>query len=251
MALLLDAQGQKRNFRQKELGFFGGGVYYLGDLNPRGHFSFTHPGLGVFFRYTTNYRYAFKFGLSYGTVSADDKKSSEADQQERNLNFRSRIYETHALAEFNFVDYRIGHERHRFTMYLFAGLGAFYFNPQADIGGGYEALRQYRTEGQSKAYRRLQINVPFGIGLKWNVGKKCGLGVEWGPRRTFTDFLDDVSGVYPGVTDSNAYTNQSLNNSATPGSMRGNPSTRDWYFFYGISLNIKLREKKPCHASGS
>lgn len=226
-------------------------MYYLGDMNPRGHFSFSHPGFGVFFRYTTNYRYAFKFGVNYGTISGDDKKSSEADQQERNLSFRSRILELHSLAEFNFVDYRIGHDRHRFTMYIFAGIGMFYFNPQADIGGGYENLRQYHTEGQSKAYRRVQPNIPFGVGFKWNVGKKCGIGIEWGPRRTFTDYLDDLSGVYPDAGNSSVYTNQTTNGSGSAGDMRGNPSTKDWYFFYGISLNIKLREKKPCHASGS
>jgi hypothetical protein len=32
------AQSQKRNFRQRELGFFGGASYYIGDINPRGHF---------------------------------------------------------------------------------------------------------------------------------------------------------------------------------------------------------------------
>lgn len=242
-------QSRERNFVQREIGFFGGASYYLGDLNPRGHFSFSHPAFGAFFRYTTNYRYAFKIGFNYGTVSADDAKSSEADQLERNLNFRSRIYELHSVAEFNFVEYRIGNSRHRFTMYIFAGLGAYYFNPQSDIGGGYQSLRAYRTEGQSKNYRRLQLNIPFGLGFKWNIGDKCGIGIEWGPRRTFTDFLDDVSGVYPVITDAtNPFTNRSLNGAASPGSMRGNPSNKDWYFFYGISLNIKLREfHKQCH----
>ena len=245
------AQSQKRNFRQRELGFFGGGSYYLGDLNPRGHFFNSHSAFGVFFRYSTNYRYAFKFGFNYGTISANDANSNEADQKERNLNFRSRIYELHSVAEFNFVEYRIGHDRHRFTMYIFAGLGAYYFNPQSDIGNGYESLRGYRTEGQSKSYPRIQVNVPFGIGFKWNVGSKCGIGIEWGPRRTFTDFLDDVSGVYPAASDAGSvYTDRSLNGSASPGSMRGNPSTKDWYFFYGISLNIKLRDPhRPCHTS--
>jgi hypothetical protein len=30
-----------------------------------------------------------------------------------------------------------------------------------------------------------------------NVSKKVGIGLEWGPRKTFTDYLDDVSGTYP------------------------------------------------------
>lgn len=236
-------QARLRNFRQRELGFFGGASYYLGDINPRTHFLNSHFATGVFFRYTTNYRYAFKFALNYGTISGSDAKSSEADQIERNLNFRSRMYELSSVAEFNFVEYRIGHDKHRFTMYLFAGMGFFYFNPKADIGRGYESLRTFKTEGQSKAYPAYQFSVPFGLGLKWNVGEKFGMGIEWGPRRTFTDYLDDVSGTYPEVNSS--YTDQSLNNSAAPGSMRGNPSSKDWYFYYGISINIKLRDPHP------
>lgn len=235
------AQGRLRNFRQRELGFFGGASYYLGDINPRAHFFNSHVAAGIFFRYTTNYRYAFKFGFNYGTVSASDAKSSEADQIERNLSFRSRLYELSSVAEFNFVEYRIGHDKHRFTMYIFAGLAGFYFNPKSNVGGDYESLRSYKTEG--KSYPNFQLSVPFGLGLKWNVGDKCGLGIEWGPRRTFTDYLDDVSGVYPDVF--NSYTDQSLHNSAAPGGMRGNPSSKDWYFYYGISLSIKLRDPHP------
>ena len=243
------SQSQKRNYRQRELGFFAGGSYYLGDINSRVHFQGSRPALGVFFRYETNYRYAFRFSFNYGSVTASDSKSIEADQQERNLSFKSNIFEANSLAEFNFIEYRIGHDKHRFTMYLYAGLGFFYFNPKADIGNGYEALRNYKTEGAAKKYARIQPNVPFGLGFKWNIGSRCGLGIEWGPRRTFTDHLDDVSGTYPENTpDKLNFTNRSLNNSAEPGSMRGNPSTRDWYFFYGVNLSIKLPDiHKQCH----
>jgi hypothetical protein len=245
------AQSRLRNFKQRELGFFAGASYYLGDLNPRLHFFNSRPAGGIYFRYSTNYRYAFRFSYNYGSISANDAASSEADQKERNLSFKSQIHELSSVAEFNFVEYRIGHDKHRFTLFIFAGLGAFYFNPKADIGRGYENLRTYKTEGQSKAYSRIQMNIPFGLGLKWNMGEKWGLGVEWGPRRTFTDYLDDVSGTYPDISDSNPYINRSLNGAVGPGSMRGNPSSKDWYFYYGITLNIKLRDPHPqCYQFG-
>ncbi|MBX3164495.1 MAG: hypothetical protein KF900_08440 [Bacteroidetes bacterium] len=242
------AQAHKHTFRQRELGFLGGGSYYLGDLNPRKHFFMSSPACGIFFRYATNYRYAFRFGFNYGNIGGNDARSKEADQIERNLNFKSRLYELNTTAEFNFVEYRIGHDRHRFTMFVFAGVSGFYFNPKADIGKGYEEVRPMQTEG--KHYPKFQVSIPFGLGLKWNAGKKCGIGIEWGPRRTFTDFLDDVSGVYPNFTDPDVknYTNQSLNGGGEPGNMRGNPSTKDWYFYYGITLNIKLKDPNDeCH----
>jgi hypothetical protein len=251
LTLTTVAQTRKRNFRQRELGFFAGGSYYIGDINPRGHFLFSQPAGGVFFRYTTNYRYAFRLGLNYGKITADDAKSAEPNQKERNLNFTSNIFELNSIAEFNFLDYRIGNNKHRFTMFVFGGLALFYFDPKSSKGGGLEPLRNYKTEGEASSYSRVQMSIPFGVGFKLNIGRRCGLGIEWGPRRTFTDYLDDVSGKYPDTwtEGSKGFVDRTTNGSASPGGMRGNPSTRDWYFYYGITLNIKLPDaSRPCHS---
>jgi hypothetical protein len=223
------AQTKKRNFRQREVGIFAGASYYIGDLNPRGHFFFSKPAAGVFFRYTTHYRYAFRFGFNYGSVAADDSKSKELDQRERNLNFKSKIYDFHAIAEFNFVDYRIGNDKHRFTMFIFAGIGGFNFNPQSNVGQGYQSINNAHGDVPAKKYSHFQINVPYGIGFKWNLGSIFGFGIEWSPRKLFTDYLDGVSTEY------------------ADGTMRGNPRTKDWYFFYGATLTMKLpNPNKPC-----
>jgi hypothetical protein len=237
------AQTRRRNFRQGELGFYGGGSYYIGDINTRTHFANSHPAGGIFFRYSSNYRFAFRFGLNAGEISASDAKSGEPDQIERNLSFSSKIYELHSIAEFNFVEYRIGHSRYKFTLFIFGGFGMFYFDPQGSNGS---YLRDQHSEGQTSSYPRVQMSIPFGLGLKWNIGKKVGLGIEWGPRRTFTDYLDDIKGRNP-ETMAPIDTNGGVSTAPAPGSMRGNPSTKDWYFFYGVTLNIKLPGRRPCH----
>jgi hypothetical protein len=235
LLLSVSAQTRKRNFRQSELGFYGGGSYYIGDINPRNHFKDSHMAGGLFYRFSSNYRFSFRFGFNYGSISGNDAASGEPDQIERNLNFSTRMYELAGTTEFNFVEYRIGHDRYKFTLFIFAGASAFRFNPISNAG---TLLREQNSEAQSESYPRLQVSIPFGVGLKFNVGKKCGLGVEWGPRRTFTDYLDDIRGVYPDNGSS----------AALAGAMRGNPSTRDWYFYYGVTLNIKLREAhRQCH----
>jgi hypothetical protein len=241
-ALAAGAQSRKRTFRQREIGIFAGGAYYLGDLNPRIHFLYSKPAIGAYFRYTTNYRYAFRFGVNYSNLYGDDQLSSEPEQKERNLNFHTETYEAHAIAEFNFVDYRISHEKHRFTLFIFAGIGGYYFDPQANLGRGSQSLRPFHFEG--KVYPRYQICVPFGVGLKWNIGTNYGMGVEWGPRMLFTDYLDDVSYKYPentieGITSGKA------------GYMRGNPASDDWYFYYGLTFTYKLRDPHSvCHGNG-
>ena len=255
-ALTAAAQTTKRNFKQRELGVLLGGSYYIGDLNTFKHFIYSKPAAGIFFRYTTNYRYAFRFGFNYGNIAASDKQSANPDQLQRDANFQSDIYEFSGIAEFNFVEYRIGHNKHYFTMFIFAGLSGFHFNPKGNLnqGAGWQSLQPMRTEGQSKSYALEQVSIPFGVGFKYNVWDFMGIGFEWGPRKTFTDYIDDVSGLYP-----DPKTNSPIGNGLSysyrggfagdrVGTMRGNPRTKDWYFFYGLTLNFKiLTARGPCY----
>ena len=92
-----------------DVGVFLGGCYYLGDLNPGKHFYKSQPSIGVFYRFNLNYRVAFRGGFNFGSIQGDDSQSSNPDQLERNLNFKSRILELYTQAEFNFWEYRVGH----------------------------------------------------------------------------------------------------------------------------------------------
>ncbi len=253
------SQGKKRAFHQHEIGLFIGGSYYLGDLNPRQHFYMTRPAFGGFYRYAWDYRGAVRLGFNWGQIEGDDAQSDNKDQIERNLNFKSNIQEFYGIVEFNFYDYRIGNDKHFFTLFLFAGLAGYHFNPQGNLGGNsWVDLKQLRTEGQSKPYKLWQISIPFGIGIKINVAKNVGLGIEWGPRKTFTDYLDDVSDKYPNLSTNppNGQIGLLMSNrtkypwSFIQGYSRGNPYTKDWYFFTGLTINIKLVSQQPCYATG-
>ena len=253
----LNAQTRKRNFRQHEVGLFIGGSYYLGDLNPRKHFFLSQPAIGVLYRFTPNYRYAFRAGFNFGSVMGDDSQTGEPDQLQRNLNFKSNITEFHVMAEFNFLEYRISNAKHKFSPYLFLGIGVFHFKPRANYNNYWVDLQPLRTEGEAKRYKLTQVCIPFGIGIKMNVSKQVGLGLEWGPRKTFTDYIDDVSGVYPdpskafttGHNMSTILSDRSKNAGNNIDKQRGNPVTKDWYFFFGLTLNIKINpQPPPCHA---
>lgn len=259
IALPGQSQTKRRNFIQHEVGLFAGGSYYIGDLNPYSHFFLTQPAGGFFYRFSPNYRYAFRGGVNFGSVMGDDSQSEDNDQRERNLNFKSRINEFYAIAEFNFLEYRISNDKYRFSMFLFGGINAFTFKPTGNLGGNsWTELQPLKTEGQSKGYRLRQLAIPFGIGIKFNVAKHIGLGLEWGPRKTFTDYIDDVSKTYPDFTKTNPasestllFSNRSKSNADVRYTQRGNPRTKDWFFFTGLTVNFKINPKAaPCHAYG-
>jgi len=254
-----NAQTRRRNFRQHEVGIFVGGSYYLGDLNPVLHFNQTQPAGGFFYRFTPHYRYAFRIGANQGTIMGDDSQSEDSDQRERNLNFKSRIRDFYLISEFNFLDYRISNDKHKFSMFLFAGISAFNFQPMGNLGGeNWVQLQPLRTEGQSSGYKLWQMGVPFGVGIKVNVARNVGIGLEWGPRKTFTDYIDDVSATYPDVSKTPpvgelglVLSNRTRSGMDVTNTQRGNPRTKDWYFFTGLTVNIKINPRMgPCYAYG-
>lgn len=237
-ASLVHSQSRKRTHSQHEVGLFAGASYYIGDLNTREHFVYSQPAFGLFYRLSYDYRAALRLGLNYGTLEANDLNSDAAYQQERSLAFSSTLYELNALAEFNFKEYRIGHDKHRFSLFIFGGLSAFYFNTQPSGGIGPD---------EGKSVPKFQVSLPFGVGIKLNLGKKAGIGLEWGPRRTWTDYLDNVSGTYPSGNTNGSDPAASSPGAVSAGAMRGDPTMKDWYFFYGLTLNFKLPDNKSCH----
>ena len=236
-----------------------GGAYYIRDLNPRKQFNLTQPAAGVFYRFTPNYRYAFRGGINWGKIMGDDSQSDDADQLQRNLNFKSQIIEFNAIAEFNFLEYRISNDKYKFTTFLFLGIDVFTHKPLANMGNYWIELQPQKTEGQSKGYKLTQVAIPFGIGAKMNVSKKVGIGLEWGPRKTFTDYLDDVSGDYPSDPSESGDPSLSLRTgelgppssaeqrnvfvSHDWGMKRGDKTHKDGYMTMSLSYSYVLRGK--------
>lgn len=207
------------SYKSYELGVFAGISYYIGELNPGGHFKFIHPAGGLVFRYNLNNRYSYKFSAIYGRISGDNPSVSTL-QQGQALNFVSPIIEAAVQVEFNFLSYNAADENPYFTPYVFAGLSAFYFNPSS----GGNKLQPLSTEGVK--YTRVQPAFPFGAGMKFKFSHRFLLSAEWGLRKTTTDYIDDISTVY-----------------TETGLQRGNSKTKDWYSFAGVILSFRVGEK--------
>lgn len=236
-----------------EVGLFGGGSYYLGDVNPSGHFKGTQLAYGLLARYNIDSRWAVKLSGTRGKITGN--ASSTWFLPNRNLQFESPVTDISAVAEFNFLPYFTGSKMNFITPFVYAGIGMFFFKPSS---GGVE-LQPIGTEGQQtgyegrKPYSLIGFNIPFGIGVKVGISRKIGMAAFWEMHKTFSDYLDDISTTYyldGAVIDPND-PQQYLSDptmSYQPGMQRGNSRNQDWYSFYGITITYKfaLDASKRC-----
>jgi len=261
MALLAcDAIAQKNDF-----GFWAGGANYFGDLNTQTSFHFTNPAGGIFYRYNFDERISARVNLNVGRVWADDAYSDDYYQTTRNLGFSSNILESSAHLEFNFLPYSLKpyasiNNKQKYTPYLLAGLGVFHFNPMVKYNNQKVQLQPLGTEGQGyiqypelKRYKRTSTALVFGGGFKFRVGRMTTFHIEAAVRKTATDYLDDVSGVYAdpvillheGGSDVAFLADPSVEvlgePIGAPGKMRGDSIKNDDYFFFGFGFSYTLR----------
>lgn len=241
---------------RSEVVLTGGGMNYMGDLNNQSAFGEVHPAFGAGLRCRIDNRWSIRLGGAYGTVSA-----MEDCIVQRNLSFRSRIYEGSVAVEFDFRPYGPGATESRWTPYIFGGVGMFHFGPEAlytapDGSISWVALQPLCTEGQSTTlypsrhpYPLTQLVLPFGVGVRCRLGKNWSLTAEYGFRKTRTDYLDDVSTTYVGSdlllaevregTVAAAMADRSEVPNAV-GIKRGDDSLDDMYAYFNVSLGINL-----------
>lgn len=234
---------------------------YLGDLTPpQNLFIELNAGLGVYGRYNISRHFAFRGQLTVGRVSGDDENSNfSSGRLQRNLNFRSRIWEAAVLSEVNLLPFDPTAKKRPLIPYAFMGVAFFHFRPKAQYSFEWIDLQPLSTEGQGFAeypdrqpYQLWQWSIPFGGGIKLALKNNWVLGVEVGLRKTFTDYLDDVSTTYPDRELVRAYkgdiaaalSNRSTDMDGDPialeGEKRGSPEGKDWYTFSGVTISKVL-----------
>lgn len=241
---LLPAYGQKH-----EVGLALGGTYYLGDLNPSRQFALTGFSVGGNYRFNLNSRMALRANLLYGNIAGDD--AVVRFNENRNLRFTSQVWEAAALFELNFLPFEAGNAMTPGSPFLMAGIGVVHFNPRTLISFGDETaqvrLPAFQTE--NIAYSLFTHSLIFGVGMRYNLVGGFILTFEWSMRQTGSDYLDDVSGFYPDLSalspddPRRRLSDPSLiNPGENTGLLRGNPNTRDWFSFAGLSLSFRISD---------
>jgi opacity protein-like surface antigen len=242
------------------VGIFGGLAAYSGDLVdkvfPK---KVTNGSLGVTLNYEVSDQFMIRTGFTYAIVGGADRFSKKEEARLRNLAFETPIAELSAVGEYYLLNLYVN----RVSPYAFAGLAVFYFDPYAYNSSKQKTfLKPLSTEGQGisgypdrKPYKLTQVAIPFGGGVKFAVTNNLRVGVEMGIRKLFTDYLDDVSKNYIDPADLLAAKGQlavdlSYRGDEVAGGspvypdkivQRGNPKTKDYYYFTGIHLTYNIR----------
>jgi hypothetical protein len=239
---------------QVRIGIFGGLSNYQGDLVDKPYKS-SKGAFGLTGTFPISQRFNIRAGLTLAKVAGADSLGNKPELKARNLSFQSKITEFSLLAEYNIFNI----DDIRWTPYLFAGAAIFHYNPFTyDSANNKVYLQPLTTEGQglsgypNKPYSLTGFAIPFGGGIKYAISETVQLGLEVGLRKTFTDYLDDISTEYADPADLLAgrgqqsvdlsYRGDEVGFPAYPvkGFTRGNPKSKDYYYFSGLHLTFAL-----------
>ncbi len=189
--------------------------------------------------------------LTLASLKADDKKGTAAMQQ-RNLNFQTKLFEWELTAQYNLFSLN----DRWWTPYVFAGVGLYHYNPYTKDSSNKIFLKPLSTEGEGFApgvgnYKLTGFSLPIGIGFNYALNEDMRIGIELGYRKTFTDYLDDVSSRYVdeaallharGQTAVDlAWRGDEVSSASYPAgsTVRGNPNQKDGYYFIAVTYTVR------------
>jgi hypothetical protein len=200
--------------RKSDIGIFAGTSYYMGDLNPSMHFYSPSFALGPIYRYNIHTRSAIRVSGIYHRLTGSDPDFNNSS----GASFTSDFVDLAATFEFNFLPYKSGNRKMKYSLYTAAGLG-------------YNLLISGDPSTPEPASSHFTL--PFSLGFKFNAGKRLSAGVEWSPRKTFKDnAIDGIINIGELNSDFHLFGNN------------------DWYTFAGVFITYKIfnyREDCPTY----
>ena len=272
-----------------EVGLGLGPLFFLGDLGGNKgigrnnlkdvNMPLTRLAKGLFVNVYPTEWLGFRVAINQGVLEGydniiKDKGGDEYFRKKRNLQFQSNMLEAYAALELYptvFIEKYDG-LLGKIRPYGLIGGGIFKFNPKGqyfapDGTSRWVELKPLRTEGQGllpgkEEYKLSSLEVPLGVGFKYYFKENKFIGFEVVHRKSFTDYVDDVStnyvdaaifqqlapelrpmanqlyfreGYVPGVT--------STSRVPVVGEQRGDPKDNDSFFSSIIRFGWRLNDK--------
>lgn len=191
--------------QRSEVGFGLGTFNYTGDLARNYNFLNSRPAATVFYRSNLSKVVSFRASVTGGKLGASDSRPYDPFAVERKASFNIFLIEASTVFEYHFLNWRETKRFVRFSPYLFGGLALFGMS-----GNG----------SKPEEYSNVQGAIPFGTGLKYVINPKWYVALEFGVRKTFFDYLDNVS----------------IGRESNKNYQYGNPFDNDAYYFLGVSV---------------
>jgi Domain of unknown function (DUF6089) len=288
------SQAQKWKRQRVEYSFGLGATNFLGDLGGRNQvgtdfimdfeLKSTRYAASLGYRYQIGKDWYTKLNLIYARVSGNDNLTKEPARARRELSFKSEIIELSGQLEYMLIKQKSGHlyrlrgvrgkKWFRFEVYLLGGIGVIWYDPKStDRNGNWQRLAPLNTEGQGlpggpKDYSQFTAVIPYGIGIRRNLSGGArsrhfgswSISLELTMRKTFSDYIDDVSTDYYADGDKNpsaikdAYGDQAFYFHDPSGDMqnggfgepqqRGDRTDKDAYMLGILSINYKPARKR-------
>ena len=215
-----------------------GATHYAGDLSEFGNLG--HLQLGAALSVAAAYRYSAQL-----TLRAEAQLYSIRGTQRNthlaynNLSFRSLNPDLWVGAQWDF--WRADNRNHTLIPYALVGAGLTYLTPMTTYKGRTHSLAPLQTEGV--AYGRLPFLLRYGLGVPVLATERFKVHAEGTYTHVLSDYVDDVSTVYPNLGDMSeiraALSDRRLELGQTPnvaGAQRGNSGRRDGYFVVSVRL---------------
>lgn len=191
--------------QRSEVGFGLGTFNYTGDLARNYNVLNSRPAATVFYRSNLSNVVSFRAAITGGKLAASDSRPYDPFAVERRASFNIFLIEASTVFEYHFLNWRETKRFVRFSPYLFGGLALFGMS-----GNG----------SKPEEYSNVQGAIPFGTGLKYVINPKWYVALEFGARKTFFDYLDNVS----------------IGRETNKNYQYGNPFDNDAYYFLGLSV---------------
>jgi len=225
-----------------DIGVWGGTSMYFGDLDNSNPIKPLSPNFGGYFRYNFNSRVGLRAMFLTGSITDEGKIEGELWE------FSKGVQDFSLQIEINFLKYILGLDKTPFSTYVTAGLGVAFLPYDLDSTGiaSIETISKFNPNHNKGSYYPIQESViaptfPFGIGFKYSLGQRLGIGIEYQMRKMFSDKLDNLDDPLAYKTTINGadevitYTDAIHNN--------------DWSGYLGVHVTYKIyMGKRPCPA---
>ena len=204
-----------------EIGIFGGGSNYIGDVGETQYVNPNKLALGILYKWNRSPRHSYRISYTQSSIHGNDANSNETSRSQRGYEFKNSLKEISAGLEFNFFDFNLHELETQITPYIYSGISYTFYDDMYFING--------ETKKDSN---KATLAIPMTVGVKTNILTNFVLGFEVGARYSFTDNLDGSNSKNDNLE---AYRFGNINN-------------KDWYVFSGFTLTYTFGEK-PCYCA--